>query len=134
MLTIFKWFAALAAGAVLLLFAAFCWLERSVSITPTPAQERSALYRDLREAQRRESRLGQDLSVVAGRSLPTGLPVHLAQATLAGAGFRCAGAAPQRCSLLLSRSLVGRTSVGIVVWYVNDEVREVRARLDGVFL
>lgn len=131
MLTLAKWFAALTAGVMLLLFAAFWWVTRENSFAPTPAQERSALFREMRAA--RQS-LGEDYSVVASRQLPPGLPRHFAQAALDGAGFQCAGNAPQRCSLLLDRSASGRTWVSLAVWYVNDEVRTVQAQLQGVYL
>jgi hypothetical protein len=38
MLTLAKWFAALAAGVMLLLFAAFWWVARENLFAPTPAQ------------------------------------------------------------------------------------------------
>lgn len=134
MATLFKWLAALVGGVLLLLLVAFCRVALQNSFTPTPAQERSALFRELRAASQRDTRTQQDLSAVAGRQLPPGLPRHLAQAALRGAGFFCSAGVPQHCDLLLDRSLIGRTHVHLVAWYVNDEVRTVQAELQGVYL
>lgn len=132
--TLLKWLAALVGGVILLLLVAFSRVALQNSFAPTSAQERSALFRDLRAASRRDMRTPQDLSAVAGRQLPPGLPAHLAQAALSGAGFACNTGVPQHCDLLLDRSLIGRTHVHLVVWYVNDEVRTVQAQLQGVYL